>query len=94
MLLVTQTDMLGRYFGDIKAVEMIADAGFDAIDYSMFEIWDNGVFDSDGYLDYINQIKAAADAKGITFAQAHALAVYDVYGRDYFHFFVYVPARI
>ena len=24
---------------------MIADAGFDAIDYSMFEIWDNGVFD-------------------------------------------------
>ena len=45
MLLVTQTDMLGRYFGDIKAVEMIADAGFDAIDYSMFEIWDNGVFE-------------------------------------------------
>lgn len=72
MLLTTQTDMLGAYFGDIRAIEMIADAGFDAIDYSMFEIWDNGTFGSDGYLDYINQIKAAADAKGITFAQAHA----------------------
>ncbi|MGN1479018.1 MAG: sugar phosphate isomerase/epimerase family protein [Acutalibacteraceae bacterium] len=72
MLLTTQTDMLGAYFGDIRAIEMIADAGFDAIDYSMFEIWDNGVFGSDGYLDYTYQLKAAADAKGIGFVQAHA----------------------
>ena len=36
MKISTQTSYLGEQFGDINAVKMIAEAGYDAIDYSMF----------------------------------------------------------
>ena len=36
MLLVTQTDRLASLYGDRTAVQMLHEAGFDGIDYSMF----------------------------------------------------------
>ena len=35
MILTTQTDYIGRKLGDLAAVDILADAGFDALDYTM-----------------------------------------------------------
>ena len=37
MILSTNTSHLARIFGHKKAIEMLADAGFDAYDMSFFE---------------------------------------------------------
>ena len=73
MLLSTQTDRFGQRFGDEKAVRMLADAGFDAIDYSMFGmIRPDHILRSDAAEKYIDTLKAAAEACGVVFNQAHA----------------------
>ena len=38
MLLVTQTHVLDKRFGMKKTIELLAEAGFDGIDLSMFEM--------------------------------------------------------
>ena len=40
MKLSTQTDLLAKAFGYEKAVEIIAESGFDCIDFSMFSMDD------------------------------------------------------
>ncbi len=73
MLLVTQTDYLADYFGIECAIEMIADAGFDAIDYSMFPMSDDACeLNGDDFRTHVRKIKEAAQRRGIPFTQAHA----------------------
>lgn len=73
MLLVTQTDVLGQLYGDKRAVEMIAEADFDAIDFSMFPMSRNDfVLNTADYKKYALEIKETADRAGTIFAQAHA----------------------
>ena len=73
MILSTQTDLLAKAFGYEKAVEIIADAGFDAIDFSFFEMDDNNhPFYSDDAEEYMLKLRALAESKGLTFNQAHA----------------------
>ena len=73
MKLVQQTDITAARFGIEKAIEMIADAGFDAIDLSMFEMVKEGnVLAGDGYKAEVKKILDAANKKGITFEQGHA----------------------
>ena len=38
MILSTQTDTVFHRFGEERGVELFAGAGFDAIDYSMFQL--------------------------------------------------------
>ena len=38
MRLVTQTDILGKAFGDEQAIQILAKNGFDALDWSFFEM--------------------------------------------------------
>ncbi len=60
-------------FGDEKAIEMIAAAGFDAIDFSFF--WmpkGESILDGDDYLDRAKQLRDHAEKHGIAFTQAHA----------------------
>ncbi len=73
MFLSTQTDYLSRKFGIEKAIEIIADAGFDAIDLTMFDMKnDASVFCQDNYKELAKSIKEKAQSRGLFFNQAHA----------------------
>ncbi len=73
MLLTTQTSCLDNAFGIKEAISMIASAGFDSLDYSMFEMYyDNNVLNGDNYMDYVHEIKLAARQNNIIFTQGHA----------------------
>ncbi|MBQ7647254.1 MAG: TIM barrel protein [Clostridia bacterium] len=73
MKISTQTSYLGEQFGDINAVKMIAEAGYDAIDYSMFYMDLKGnPLGSDDYRSFVTELKKAADDAGISFNQTHA----------------------
>ena len=73
MILTTQTDYIGRKLGDLAAVDILADAGFDALDYTMFGMReDDCLLNTDAYKAHITALKAAADRCGLTFRQAHA----------------------
>lgn len=73
MLLVTQTDHLGRLYGDREAVRMLAEAGFDGIDYSMFSLSDPSPrLMEDGWEEEIRALRAYADSLGVPFIQGHA----------------------
>lgn len=69
MVLSTLTEGLSNRFGDKKTIELIANAGFDAIDYSMFCLSDKNCSVS---ADYLKEIKATADECGVYFNQTHA----------------------
>ena len=72
MLLSTQTDVTAREFGLPEAVRMIAEAGFDAADISMFDDeWNQWMFE-DGFEPFIAEVKHAAEESGIVLNQAHA----------------------
>ena len=70
MKLVTTTSRLEGVFGLEKAIDIIAEAGFDGIDFSAhsFEHHYNGEKDKNYYLE----IRKYAEDKGIYFQQAHA----------------------
>ena len=73
MLLCTQTDVLGARFGEEAAVRMLAQAGFDALDYSMFSMTKPDFhLNGDHYQPYVQHLKDVADECGVTFYQAHA----------------------
>ncbi len=75
MLLSTQNNALLQVFGFEKAVKMLKDAGYDAYDMSLFEMFDNAngsPFNNEGYLALAKEMRAYADAIGIVCNQAHA----------------------
>ena len=73
MLLSTQTDILGRRFGDEQAVRMLAAAGFDAVDYSMFGMVDPAhLLRSDEAEAHMAKLLDTAKECGVVFNQAHA----------------------
>ena len=73
MILSTQTAHICGKLGIEKTVEILKNAGFDAIDYSFFAMANsNDVLNSDKYLFEVEKIKNASDKHGIGFNQAHA----------------------
>jgi len=58
--------------GDAAAIRLIAAAGFDCYDYSVFDISDNNPLYRDGWRAYIADLKMIADAAGIRCNQSHA----------------------
>lgn len=74
MLLVQTTDVVEKRFGIDKAIEMIAAAGFDALDYSAFNMKNdaNDPLNKSDYIDYAKSLRAKAESCGIRFVQAHA----------------------
>ena len=73
MILSTQTDYLGRKFGIEKAIDIIADAGFDAIDLSLFDMKnEDSVFCQENYVELAKKLKLQAQSRGLYFNQAHA----------------------
>lgn len=74
MQLVTMTEGLSRRYGDRRAIEMLAGAGFDALDYSMHRMAKDSSdrLCSESWQDAANELKAVADAHGLSFVQGHA----------------------
>ena len=70
MKLSIHTDRLCRRFGAVSAVKMIAAAGFDAADYSMYYD-DNAVFGRGGRV-LADELKRVGASLGLVFNQAHA----------------------
>lgn len=73
MRLVTQTDCLANHFSGEETIRILAQAGFDAIDWSFFEMLDgSGPWCQDDWEDYARRMKEEAARQGIGFSQAHA----------------------
>lgn len=70
MKIVTTYHMLHHRFPIEKVIEMLADAGFEGIDFNdipvMTEVWDKS------YKEYAKHLCSVADNFGISFCQAHA----------------------
>ncbi len=83
MLLSTQTHALSSAFGDEKAIQMLAENGYNAADYSMF-----GMENPDHCLNkpagdtHIKKLKHLADELGFKFNQTHAPFPSYIAGRD------------
>ncbi len=73
MRVATQSSALSYLYGDEKAVQLLAETGFDAIDFSMFNTdeEDAPVFGKD-YENYARGLKHIAEECGICFHQSHA----------------------
>lgn len=73
MKLAMHTNNLRERFGDVKAVEMIAEAGFDAYDYSLFCMREeNDILNIGEYKQYVENIMNTAKKCGIYCTQTHA----------------------
>lgn len=75
MKLCTQTDVTAKRYGEEKAIEILAKAGYDAIDISCFDMLDRtkeSPKNTDNYVAYAKKLKKIADDNGVTFDQAHA----------------------
>ncbi len=73
MIISTQTDVLSRRFSQEEAIRILANAGFDAYDISLFSMLrDDDIFNSDHYLEYTQRLRAVAEDCGIVCNQAHA----------------------
>ena len=70
MRLAIHTDRLEERFGAIAAVKMIAAAGFEAIDYSMYYA-NSAVFGRGGRI-LAAELRKIAESHGLVFNQAHA----------------------
>ena len=72
MILSTQTDYFFEKFGDEKGIEMIAEAGFDALDITLFRNVDEGAFFGTEYEKHACRLLEKAKSCGVYFNQAHA----------------------
>ena len=73
MKISTQTGSFMKYFSDREIVDILQDAGFDAIDYSFFDAsrYNPDISDSE-YKERFTELKKYAQDKGLYFNQSHA----------------------
>ncbi len=74
MLLSTQTDVLGQRHGDEQAIALIKTAGFDAYDFSFFQMFGQKDYwmNQPDFRETAGKLRAEADKLGIVCNQAHA----------------------
>ena len=70
MLFANYTSWLSERFGVEKSVEMIADAGFPAVDISMMKLPDPPFCED--WRDLAKRLNKFAEKRGITYIRAHA----------------------
>jgi sugar phosphate isomerase/epimerase len=63
---------LAQRFGDERAIELIKEAGFDAVDLSYYYARDIEEITGDGYLRHVEKMRAYLDKYGLVANQAHA----------------------
>ena len=71
MKLSLETYALRRRYGDFEAARLIAEAGFDAMDYSSYWYADSPLA-RDDYRDYAQKLRAHIDGLGLACNQSHA----------------------
>lgn len=69
MKLSTTTGRLHGKFGIYKAIDILSEAGYDAVDFSQF---DKEVYSADYDKEYYVEIRKYAEDKGLFFNQSHA----------------------
>ena len=80
-MILSQTTTCAVKFDDEKAIELIAKAGFDAVDFSMNDLQnDNSVLLSANFKSYIEMLCDVAKRNDVFFNQGHALSY--VYHED------------
>lgn len=72
MKLVATTSLLNKTLGDLGAVRLLAEAGFDAIDLSVCNFSPDSPWLKPHWRSYAEQLKEEAQRLGVTFTQAHA----------------------
>ncbi len=74
MRISTEINSFAGTLGEIAAIKMLAEVGFDAYDLSLFKMRHDPscAFCQDGYKEYAMEIRKAADNAGIVCNQAHA----------------------
>lgn len=73
-MILSQTTACAKKFGEDKAIEIIANAGFDAVDYCMLSLQkDDCVLNSDRYKDYVLNLLEVAKRNNVYFNQGHAV---------------------
>lgn len=78
MILSTQNSALASSFGQEKAIDILKEVGYDAIDMSLFCMSDDkDVFNSEAYKSRALEIRAYADKAGIPFNQSHVPFVFN-----------------
>ena len=70
MLFSSQTEFLAPKYGVERAVDMLIEAGYPAIDISMFDT--SACPFTDDYQKIAHRLRAKADSVGVRFIQAHA----------------------
>jgi len=94
MKISTQTHILSKIYGEENAIRKLAEIGYDAYDFSMFDIQDNNHPISRSDFDsYVYKLRRVADESGIVCNQSHApfpsyLKDDDDYNRRIFPFLV------
>lgn len=82
MIVSTQTGFLGRKYGLVRAVEMLIEAGYDAIDLSITET-DSAPY-TDDYREIAERLREMAESGGVRFIQAHApYGTYEQFMKEY-----------
>ena len=73
MKLSSQTEYVSARCDDFTAVKMVCEAGFDAVDYSMFAMQDaDNILNTPSYKSHVLELKKLAESYGKHFNQAHA----------------------
>lgn len=72
MKLVATTSLLWKTLGDVGAIRLLAEAGFDAIDLSLTNFKPDSPWLKANWRSYVARLKEEADRLGVTFTQAHA----------------------
>ncbi len=73
MRLATTTEKLAEAFGDEECVRILAEAGFDSIDWGFFEMAaGKGIWCTDSWREHALRLKETGARCGIGFSQAHA----------------------
>ena len=74
---------LREKLGEEKLIALFAEAGYDAIELSLDQLSDEeSIWNQVGHKEYAQRLKAAAQAAGIRFNQAHAPSQFDWMARD------------
>ena len=78
MILSSQNHVLAEVYGQEGAIDVMKEAGYDAIDMSLFCMQsDTSVFNSEDYKKRALEIRAYADKRGIAFNQSHAPFIFN-----------------
>lgn len=78
MIISTEVGCLRERVGEKRAIEMLAKAGFQALDYTFTPWMERGEmpWTGDNYIQYGKEVKKIADDNGVFFNQAHAPFVF------------------